>query len=209
MNKVYLLRSSTLLLLIMVVSQLSVGQSLMPAGEEQKDWNFVVAPYFWFGGLSGDMAIANIEADIDASFSDIASNLKMGFMLYGEARYKRFGISIDWLALSMSMNGTRPISGGAVKVEPSLTFLETSFLFSAIHNEKWSVDIYAGIRSWWVNALLEIEKPIADENRIEETKVSWVDPIIGAKATFLPHKKWPINAKADFGGFGAGSQFSW
>lgn len=185
------------------------GQSLMPGQDSDKKWNFAVTPYLWMAGLNGQMGIATINTDINAGFSDIFSNLDMAFMLYGEARYKRFGLAVDWILINMSLEGTRPVFGGAVKVDPKKNILETSLLFSFIHTEKWSADVHAGIRTWWINTRMETEKIIGDENRVAESNLSWVDPIIGAKAVFLPHKKWPINARADVGGFGAGSQFSW
>ncbi len=181
----------------------------MPGTGEDKDWNFIVAPYLWFGALNGTMGVADIEAEIDAGFSDIFNNLNMGFMIYGEARYKEFGVAMDLLTLSMQMDGVTPVLGRAVKVEPKITFLETSLIYNVMHTEKWSADLHAGVRTWWLKTRMEAERIISEEARIVEGNKSWVDPIIGAKAVFLPHEKWPINARVDIGGFGAGSEFTW
>ena len=116
-------------LLLLFSAHFSLGQSLMPGTEEQKDWNFVVAPYLWFSGLNGELAVATINTEIDAGFSDIFSNLNMAFMLYGEARYKKFGLAVDFFTIQMSMDGTRPILGGAVKIDQDQTFLETTLLY--------------------------------------------------------------------------------
>jgi len=159
--------------------------------------------------MNGDAGIAMLEAEIDASFGDIWDNLTFGFMLAGEVRYKQFGLKVDWLAMHLSIEGTRPVSELPITFDPKLTYLETSFLYSFFHNEKWSADAYAGVRTWWVNAKLETDAIVGEEAREAETKKSWVDPIIGAKVIFLPHKKWPVNAGFDFGGFGAGSDFTW
>jgi len=197
------------ILLLLFSSHFSWGQSLMPGSEDQKDWNFVVAPYLWFSGLNGELSVATIGTEIDAGFSDIFSNLNIAFMFYGEARYKRFGLTVDLFTINMSLEGTRPIIGGAVKVDPDQTFLETSLLYSLVHNEKWSADIHAGIRTWWINTRLEAERVVSPENRVVETNVSFVDPIIGAKVFYLPHEKWPINVRMGIGGFGVGSEFTW
>jgi len=204
-----LLMKSVCMLMLLLSSYLSMSQSIMPGTETDKDWNFVVAPYLWFSGLDGQLAVGRIETDVSADFSDIFSNLNMAFMLYGEVRYKKIGFAVDFLTLSMSMEGVRPIIGGAVEVDQDMKYLETSLLYSLIHNEKWSAEVHAGIRSWWLDTQLEAERIISDETRKVESNISWVDPIIGAKAIFLPHEKWPINAKVDFGGFGAGSEFTW
>ncbi len=171
--------------MLLFYSQLSMAQSMMPGTEDQKDWHFVVAPYLWFSGVNGQMGVATIGVDLDVGFSDIFSNLNVAFMLYGEARYKRFGLAVDFFTINMSLEGTRPIIGGAVKVDPDQTFLETSLLYSLVHNEKWSADIHAGIRTWWINTRLEAERLISPENRVVETNISFVDPIIGFKVFSL------------------------
>jgi len=196
-------------LIMISVANHSYSQSILPGEENDKNWNFVIAPYLWFGALNGQVGVANIEADINASFSDIFSNLNMAFMIYGEARYKKFGIAVDWLTLNMGLEGTRPFTGGAVKFDPKITFLETSLLYSFINNEKWNADVHVGIRSWWMKSTLEVERVIGNEPFMAEADVSWIDPIVGIKAVFLPHRKWPINAGFDIGGFGAGSEFTW
>jgi hypothetical protein len=187
----------------------SFAQSPMPGVGQDKDWNFVVAPYLWFGGLGGTLGAATIEAEMDASFSDIFSNLNMGFMIYGEARYKKFGVAIDWIALSMKLDGMTPVLDRAVKVEPRISFLETSIIYNLVNSEKWTSDLHVGVRSWWIDYRMEAERIISEESQVVEGDKSWVDPIIGAKAVYLPHEKWPINARFDIGGFGAGSEFSW
>ncbi len=197
------------MIVLLFSTYLSMGQSMMPGTEDQKDWHFVVAPYLWFSGLNGELSVATINTEIDASFSDIFSNLNIAFMLYGEVRYRRFGLAIDLFTIQMSVDGTRPTLGGAVKVDQNKTFLETTFLYSLVHTEKWSADVHAGIRSWWMTTRLDAERIVNPESRIVESEISWVDPIIGAKVFYLPHEKWPINARVDIGGFGAGSEFSW
>jgi hypothetical protein len=187
----------------------SMGQSMLPGTEDEKDWHFTVAPYLWLTGLNGELGVATINTQIDAGFSDIFSNLNIAFMLYGEARYKKFGLAVDLFIVRMSLDGTRPILGGAVKVDTDKTFLETAILYSIVHNEKWSVDVHAGVRTWWINTKLDAERVVLPENRLVESNISFIDPIIGAKVFYLPHEKWPINAKVDIGGFGAGSEFSW
>jgi len=204
-----LLTKPICILLLLFCTHFSIAQSMMPGTEDQKDWHFVVAPYLWFSGLNGQLGVATIGVDIDAGFSDIFSNLNVAFMLYGEARYKRFGLAVDLFTINMSLEGTRPIIGGAVKVDPDQTFLETTLLYSLVHNEKWSADVHAGIRTWWINTRLEAERVVSPENRVVETNISFVDPIIGAKVFYLPHEKWPTNVRMGIGGFGAGSEFTW
>lgn len=195
--------------LLFSISFTSFGQGPLPGQESDKNWNFVIEPYFWFGALNGQLGAGRVESDFDISTSDIFSNLNMAFMIYGEVRYKRFGIAVDWLTMNLGMEGTRPITGGRVRLDPKITFLETSFLYSLVHTEKWSADVRVGVRSWWMKSTLEADRILDLEPVRVEADKSWVDPIIGMNAVFLPHEKWPVTARFDIGGFGAGSEFSW
>jgi len=197
-----------ILLLSAPVSYIN-AQGLLPGEGSDKDWNFVITPYIWFSALNGQIGVATVEADFDASFSDIFSNMNIGFMMYGEVRYKRFGLAIDLLTVNLGIEGTRPVTGGAVNAEQKVTFLETSLLYSLVHNEKWSADIHLGVRTWWMNTTMDAERIMDLEPIRVESDLSWVDPIVGMNAVFLPHQKWPLNARFDIGGFGAGSEFTW
>lgn len=204
-----ILRSFFTLSLLVFFVLFSKAQSVIPGEGEDKDWNFVVAPYIWFGGFNGMVQAGPLEAEVDADFSDIFENLDMGFMLYGEARYQKYGFAIDWLTLNMGLEGMTPITERTLEVDPKITFLETSFLYNVHHSEKWSADAYLGIRTWWVKNQLVLDQTISGEPKMRESSSSWNDFIIGAKGTFLPHEKWPITAKVDVGGFGSNSRFSW
>ena len=197
--------------LLLFVSTVTFGQSILPGPkeEDEKNWHFAIAPYFWLAGLDGTMAIGPIEADVNPGFSDIWENLEFAFALYGEARYKRFGLAVDWLTLRMKLEGTRPLIGNAeasVKVEPKFNILETSFIYSVTYTEKWSIDLLLGVRTWSLDNRFELQ--VANQNPVIEANKTWVDPIVGFKAVGLPHPRWPINARFDMGGFGVGSDFS-
>ena len=48
---------------------------------------------------------------------------------------------------------------------------------------------------------------IGVQGTIDKSK-NWIDPIVGGRALWNPHKSWQVNFEADIGGFGAGSDFS-
>ena len=56
-----------ILLLSAPVSYLN-AQGLLPGEGKDKDWNFVITPYIWFSALNGQIGVATVEADFDASF---------------------------------------------------------------------------------------------------------------------------------------------
>ncbi len=194
---------------LLFVSTVTFGQSTLPGPKDEENWHYTIAPYFWLAGLDGTLAIGPTEADVDLSFSDIWENLEFAFALYGEIRYKRYGLAVDWLMLRMKLEGTRPLTGNgeaSVKVEPKFNVLETSFIYSITYTEKWSIDLLLGIRTWSLDNRFELQ--VADQDPIREADKTWVDPIVGIKAVGLFDPRWPINARLDIGGFGVGSDFS-
>jgi hypothetical protein len=67
-------------------------------------------------------------------------------------------------------------------------------------------------------ALEEAERKLADEIEASMVKaadadvsarVSWVDPYVGARARFAVTERFFIGGRADVGGFGVGSEFTW
>ena len=49
------------------------------------EWQFLVAPYLWFVGLNGNIAVNGDQSDVDASFGDIWDQLDFAFQIHAEA----------------------------------------------------------------------------------------------------------------------------
>ena len=80
----------------------------------QAEVSHQLTPYLWGAGLSGVVGAGDLEADVDASFSDILSNLDIGLM----ANYR--ADSGDWLfivdGMYIDLSGSGHGSGGVLKV---------------------------------------------------------------------------------------------
>jgi len=58
---------------------LVVSGSWADEGKSEK-WDITFAPYLWATALEGNMTVKGLPASVDASFSDIVSNLNFGFL---------------------------------------------------------------------------------------------------------------------------------
>ena len=84
-----------------------------------------------------------------------------------------------------------------------------------------SLDAYAGMRYWYVNLDLQLDVAGGGTSQLlglsqagalgvaKSGALQWVDPVIGLRARheFAPSERF--ETRADIGGFGAGSAFSW
>ena len=84
-------------------------------------WSFQLTPYLWLAGINGDVEGPHgLSASFDAGIGDVLSHLDGGLMLLGEARYRRWGILVDFDYARLSgTGGERTILG-----QPSLTTRE-------------------------------------------------------------------------------------
>jgi len=65
-------------------------------------WPFVVAPYFWFSGLKGDVSVKGLpQVPVDKSFSDIWNDFHFGALGHFEGRKDRWGFATDLMYLDL------------------------------------------------------------------------------------------------------------
>ena len=76
--------------------------------QEDKAWNFTIAPYLFTPYTSGDIIVAGNEQDIYTAPSDILGDLKMAGMLYLEAANAKWSISADVLYLKLGTDFNVP-----------------------------------------------------------------------------------------------------
>ena len=74
-----------------------LGFGAQPAVAERSDWSYEFTPYLFASALNGDGGTRGIVVDVDESFSDIWSNLDIGFMGLFEARKGRWAVTFDGL----------------------------------------------------------------------------------------------------------------
>ncbi len=190
-----------------------------PESPREGQWQFRLIPYMWATTIDSKVTVGGYDAETTTTFSDIWRNLAGAGMLHFEAQKGKVGFFLDPLYMKLRADGTferrRDPNVPAIPRDLTLTYEQWLVEFGGFYQiGKWSVgqnkgqwmtvDILGGGRYWWVRADLDTSTVI---NPTETNQ--WIDPIIGARLTADLTKKVIFNIRADVGGFGVGSDFSW
>ncbi|MBS8261823.1 hypothetical protein DYI23_16465 [Roseibium polysiphoniae] len=173
-------------------------------------WEFTVAPYFVGANIVGTAQVGRLPStDVDVSTGDIIENLHFGGMIHAEALFQqRFGAALDIAYMKLGSSTDLLLTGGRARVGAKQLIVETFLSYRLHHSDTSYVDVFAGGRYWDVTLDLNVTGSIAGSFTTARGD-NWWDPVIGLRGFHRFGEKWSINARADIGGFGAGSDFSW
>lgn len=168
-------------------------------------WQFQIAPYLWASGVKGTVGVLGRTADVDISFREILENLDFALMLPAELRKGRWGIAGELIYLKLSKSAAVPrLPSISVEFEESELLLELSPRYRVLEGRVWALDALAGVRFMSLDPTLIIEPDLEFGKRR-----SWADPIVGARVIADLSSHWLVQIRADMGGFGIGSEFTW
>ncbi len=195
---------------------------------EQNKWDFTVAPYIWLPAMTGDITIGRVTVPVDTSISDLftETDFVFGLQLEAEVWYEqRWGLLFNgqWTVLEQNDNlvtllEPRPPFFPGLSVEFDLKMNMGLFEFDAAYDfgerpfgsgsggPTWQVQPLVGARVTVLNT--EIDLDGGGSNDVGKT---WADPVLGARGAirFGNDNRWSWAMRGDFGGFGAGSDFTW
>jgi hypothetical protein len=181
------------------------AQSAPPASPT--GWQFQITPYLWGSGLSGDVGVGKLQATgVEASFSDILSDLHFAFMGAFEARTGRWGFLTD--AIYVDLSASKPTPNGLFgNADVSLTDqIYTALGMYRVSDGKCKVDVLFGPRYSSLDTDLTLTSGVA-AGRTASGGVSWWDAIGGARLTWQSEKGWLVSGYADIGG--GSDDFTW
>jgi len=175
--------------------------------EEEKGWDFIVAPYVLFPSMNGNVAVKGIPVDVSVNAGDIFSNLDFGAMLYFEARNDKWAITFDGLYMDLSKKGVTPVLERDLKAEVSQLGLTMMGMYRL---NSWA-EVGIGGRLNSIGSKLDIAPgEIVLPGQDFSMNNTWFDPLIVARAmTRFNEDKWRLGLFVDLGGFGVGSDFAW
>jgi hypothetical protein len=184
-----------------ILFTLALAAALLPPAlraDETNKWTCDVTLYGLAAGMSGDVTVRGIPADVDIGFDKIWDNLEFGAMGKVRVGYERWALTTDviYMALGASKNGVSADLDQWV-VEPTLSY--------AFCKE---FELLAGTR--YNNLSGEIRGPgVLPTPRIPTGTQDWWDPIVGTNLRLPLGRNFSFNVRGDVGGFGVGSDFTW
>ncbi|MCJ7752030.1 MAG: porin family protein [Armatimonadetes bacterium] len=161
-----------------------------------------IAIYGWMTGVNADLRAGPVEANVDASFSDILDNLDTGLMLYYEVLEEDTGFYLDVVHARVSDVIERPLL--TVDWDVKQTLIEAGALLRQ-GAPGAGVDIILGVR--YVD--LDSEVGLTPPSVSAASGDHWLDPVVGVRYRTSLSDKWAFSGRGDIGGFGFGSDFSW
>ncbi len=183
---------------ILMLSALCVcSAAAMAQGSGEKSREIILAPYLWGAAIDGTGTVGNLPPlAIDASFSDILSNLNFAMSLHTEFRFNDWVFVVDPTYISLEMEAVLPppIPAGTVlpiEVDIWLVELWTGY---RVH-ENW--EVFGGLRyndqDISMSGLPSPPLPVTSAG----VSVSWTDGFIGARFNTDLGEKWYLTGRAD------------
>jgi len=197
---------------------------------ERPTWALQITPYMWAAGFKGDISpferAPTIE--VEKSFSDVLDDLNFGGFVNIWGRYDRFVFSGDAMYVDTTeSHGAGPlpafqIPGLGVTIPPGASIdaeVDTQQFMATLQGgyrvfetPQFTLDALAGARFWHISNDVTVtasHPAIGSRTASHDESFSWVDPVIGARAFFRLTEELSLQAQADIGGFGAGSDLTW
>lgn len=215
------------------------GTFLIGTAAADDAWKVRTTLYGWLTSITGSVAVNGNEVDIDADFSDTASEMDslVALMGYTEARKKPWGVYFDLVYANIGFTGgsaheTSPIPGLTISAD-SQSGVDLALLVAELGGMyelgSWEtskggttgLDVLAGVRYFHTSVDLSFEITgavnlpplgLSQEGSLAVARsgdIDWVDPMIGLRLRHDFAGGDRLQLRGDIGGFGVGSEFSW
>jgi len=148
-------------------------------------------------GIDGTVGVGPVEADVDASASDIVSNLEMGGMAVYRNDMGRWSWSGEAIFMALGNHET------AADVDVDELMLSATAGYDL--NERF--ELLGGLRYMDLESTVAVTGPLG-ETRSAKTGASWVDPFVGVRVLLPTGKRSSVVLQGTVGGFGVGSDLS-
>jgi hypothetical protein len=161
--------------------------------------------------MKGEMESSYFYKDLSVSGIDLISKLKMAFMINAEVSKGKFFASPSYVYAKIGTDVVVKTTGNgeSISMSPEVA-LNIAGLIVGLHevvSEKFIVDPYIGVRYNGFDIAMELDGLIKVSSF--EEKANFTDPLIGLRFMYFPHPRVPVMFRADAGGFGIGSDYSW
>lgn len=147
-------------------------------GKDPNGWSFVVEPYVWAMGLTGNIGVKGLPpGKVDFSSRTVLQNLDWGIFVRGEVRKGRWGLLADGYYASLSGSGNlenRIYDSVSLDLQQSLVSL--ALAYHIIDDRRGFLDVYAGARYNFLG--LQTDASL-NTSRIDQIGTNSADAIAG------------------------------
>jgi hypothetical protein len=167
-------------------------------------WEVDATPYIWLAGVKSDIAFRDTDlGQVQADFSDILRNLKMGLFMHAEARNNKLFFLGDIMYIKLAKDGNLDINATPTRLDLKQLVTELGGGYTVVNNDNaFIVDVFAGWRH------LDIDTQVAIGSRIGlDRNISADHPFLGARF-IINYEDWSIGVRADAGGIGVKDESS-
>lgn len=153
--------------------------------------------------MDGHLQIGELRTDVDVSFSDLFDHLDVAGMMALRSERESWALSANAVFTGMSADAHGP-NGTFYDVDVTQDLIELSWSWR--FDERY--EVFAGARYQSLATELSVTRP--DGTQLERLEVKdLLDPIVGTRGAWQLGEAWQLVARADIGGFGVGSDFTW
>jgi len=149
-----------------------------------------ISPFVWMTTMNGNLTIHGETRKINFTFKDFFTYSNLGLSGHIELKKGNWALLGDWIYVDLLKDQNYS----------KLTLAEISLA----RRVSKLIEIIAGGR--YFKAKSEFR---GDPDNINSGEQTWIDPIAGARLTWDLTKYLLFTFRADIGGFGVGSKFSW
>lgn len=156
-------------------------------------WEYRLTPYVWLPGMEIETSI-NRGGSLESQ-SSILDVLEFAALVTGEARKDEYTIlgEFNYLNLGQTVQGPFGLTRADLDLDGSMASLAGGYAF--YETDTTRVEGLLGARLWSVEVSADFARlPTAS------TDETWIDPIIGARASFALSEKVSALVMADIGG---------
>ena len=196
------------------------GEEQAQTGGDEDRWDFLVAPYINLPSMSGTAGFGPASLPIDTTIGDLftGNDFVFGLQAQMEAWYKRRWGGIfngTWIILKQEDRALPGPGSEVYDLKVNTGYFEFFGAWDPFGERRfkegsegptWDVQALVGLRVTTMHVNLDVSG-----SPLVELTENWVDPLLGARGRvrFGPDNRWSAISRVDFGGFGAGSDWTW
>ncbi len=153
--------------------------------------------------MDGYTVINGNRTDVNVSASELFDHLDMAGMMAVRSETDRFALTLNAVFTGLGADGAAG-NGNFYDLDVTQDMVELAWSWRL--NERH--ELFVGGRYQSLSVDLSIKRPDGTSGATDQTK-SLFDPVIGARGAWPIGQAWTLIARADIGGFGVGSDFTW